>query len=95
MRVLISGAGVAGPTLAWWLAKIGAHVTIVEKAKTLKPIGQNIDVNGTALSVVKKMGLFGELQRLNTSEKGTQFVDTKGKPLTAFPLTPGAVTGTF
>jgi len=94
MRVLISGAGVAGPTLAWFLAKTGARVTIVEKANSLMPIGQNIDVNGTALSVVKQMGLYGELRRLNTTEKGTQFVDTNGRILTSFPLQKGAVSGT-
>ncbi|KAF2681007.1 FAD/NAD(P)-binding domain-containing protein [Lentithecium fluviatile CBS 122367] len=94
MRALISGAGVAGPTLAWFLAKTGPHVTIVEKSHSLLPIGQNIDVNGTALSVIKKMGLMDELRRLNTTEKGTQFVDTNGRQLASFPLKEGSVSAT-
>jgi 2-polyprenyl-6-methoxyphenol hydroxylase-like FAD-dependent oxidoreductase len=89
MRVLISGAGVAGPALAWFLAKTGSRVTVVEKANSLMPVGQNIDVNGTALSVIKKMGLLGELRRLNTTEKGTQFVDENGHILASFPLNEG------
>lgn len=86
MRVLISGAGVAGPTLAWFLAKIGAHVTVLEKSQNLLAQGQNIDVNGSALAVVKKMGLLEELRRFNTTEKGSQFIDPKGRPFAPFPI---------
>lgn len=90
MRVLISGAGVAGPALAWWLAKAGARITVVEKAHALLPHGQNIDVNGSALKVMKKMGLLNELRRYNTTEKGTQFIDPKGRPFAPFPVKEGA-----
>jgi 2-polyprenyl-6-methoxyphenol hydroxylase-like FAD-dependent oxidoreductase len=86
MRVLISGAGVAGPALAWYLSKIGATVTIVEKSPEILAIGQNIDVNGSALQLIKKMGLLPELRRLNTQEIGTQFVNAKGKPCAVFSV---------
>ncbi|KPM38727.1 hypothetical protein AK830_g7836 [Neonectria ditissima] len=90
MRVLISGAGVAGPTLAWFLAKIGANVTIVEKSTSFLPHGQNVDIQGSALTVIEKMGLMDELRRFNTTEKGTQFIDPKGRPFAPFPVKEGS-----
>jgi 2-polyprenyl-6-methoxyphenol hydroxylase-like FAD-dependent oxidoreductase len=90
MRVLISGAGVAGPTLAYFLGKTGARVTIFEKAPALLPHGQNIDVNGTALQVMKAMGLLDELKRFNTTEVGTVFINRNGKAYAPFPVRDGA-----
>ncbi|MCJ1236938.1 hypothetical protein MMC14_004922 [Varicellaria rhodocarpa] len=95
MRVLISGAGIAGPALAWFLAKAGARVTIVEKSQSLLPHGQNIDIQGSAISVVKKMGLMDEIRRWNTKEKGTQFIDPKGRPYAVFPVTTASLTSEF
>ena len=89
MRVLISGAGIAGPTLAWFLAKAGAHVTIVEKGHALLPHGQNVDIRGSALSVIKKMGLLDQVRRFNTTEEGTQFINPKGQPIALFPVIKG------
>ncbi|KAI9762327.1 MAG: hypothetical protein M4579_000476 [Chaenotheca gracillima] len=86
MHVLISGAGIAGPTLAFFLAKAGARITIVEKSSSLLPHGQNVDIQGSARIVIKKMGLLEEVLRLNTTEKGTQFIDPKGRPYAAFPV---------
>lgn len=80
MRVLISGAGIAGPTLAWFLAKSGTPVTIVEKADAILAHGQSIDLKGSARMVIKKMGLMDEVRRLHTTEKGTQFIDGQGRP---------------
>ncbi|MCJ1228195.1 hypothetical protein MMC12_004856 [Toensbergia leucococca] len=89
MRVLISGAGIAGPTLAWFLAKAGARITIVEKSLSLLPHGQNVDVKGSAITVIKKMGLMDQLRRFNTTEKGTQFINPKGRPFAPFPVKEG------
>ncbi|PWN88775.1 FAD/NAD(P)-binding domain-containing protein [Acaromyces ingoldii] len=86
MRVLISGAGIAGPTLAWFRAQSGGHTTIVEKAPAILPHGQNVDINGSAITVIGKMGLLDEVRRLNTTEKGTQFIDPKGRPIAPFPV---------
>lgn len=90
MRALISGAGIAGPTLAWFLAKAGARVYVVEKSHTLLPYGQNIDIRGAAVTVIKKMGLLDEVRKLNTTEKGTQFIDPKGQPIAPFPAKEGS-----
>ncbi len=45
-KVLISGASIAGPTLAFWLARFGFEITIVERADSLRLGGQNIDTSG-------------------------------------------------
>ncbi|KAK6363415.1 hypothetical protein TWF730_000846 [Orbilia blumenaviensis] len=89
MRVLISGAGIAGPSLAWFLAKAGARVTTVEKAQALLPHGQNVDIQGSARKVLKKMGLVDEVLKFNTTEKGTQLIDSKGRPFAPFPVQKG------
>ena len=86
MRVLISGAGIAGPSLAWFLAKTRAHVTIVEKSGALFAHGQNIDIKHSAITVAKRMGLLDEIRRLNTTEKGTRFIDPEGRPFAPFPV---------
>ncbi|KAK1514569.1 uncharacterized protein CCOS01_13850 [Colletotrichum costaricense] len=90
MRILISGAGIAGPTLAWFLARTGARVTVVEKCKSIPTYGHNVDVNHSAITVLKKMGLIDQLRRFNTTEKGTQFIDPKGRPFAPFPVKQGS-----
>lgn len=94
MNILISGAGVAGPTLAWLLAKAGARVTVVEKARSLLPHGQNVDISGCAITVIRKMGLLDEVRRFHTKELGTQFIDPNGRPFAPFPVKEGA-SGSF
>lgn len=89
MRVLISGAGVAGPTLAHFLARAGSHVTVVERAPELLAVGQNLDLKGSAITAMKRMGLLDELQRYNTTEVGTRFVDGRGRAYASFPVSPG------
>lgn len=65
MRVLISGASVAGPVLAYWLTRYGFTPTVVEKAPTLRKTGgYAVDLFGPALDVVERMGL-GEQIRAN------------------------------
>ena len=46
--VLVSGASIAGPTLAFWLSRFGFEVTVVERAPELRLGGQNIDVRDEA-----------------------------------------------
>lgn len=60
--VLISGASIAGPALAFWLNRYGCAVTVVEKAGALRGGGYPIDVRGTALDVVRKMGVLPRLR---------------------------------
>jgi len=95
MRVLISGAGIAGPALAWFLARTGADVTVIDKSRSLLAQGQNIDINGSAVRVVQKMGLLDEIRRFNTTEKGTRFVDTRGKVFAQLPVNKEGMAASF
>lgn len=61
LRVLISGASVAGPALAYWLVRAGCKVTIVERAPSLRIAGQGIDVRDAARDVIKRMGIFQKM----------------------------------
>src|ERR1044071_8408354 len=64
--VLISGAGIAGPTLVWWLARRGVRPVIVERAPALRSGGHAIDIRGVAIDVVEQMGLLAEIQAART-----------------------------
>ena len=55
--VLISGAGIAGPALAYWLVRSGYRPTIVERAPAPRPGGQTVDLRGAGRTVVERMGL--------------------------------------
>lgn len=85
MRVLISGAGVSGPAVAYFLARAGAHITVVDKAPALLSHGQNIDINGSAVAVVKKMGVLDQVHRWNTTEKGGRLVHENDHAYALFP----------
>ena len=56
-NVLISGASVAGLTLAYWLQRAGFRPTVVERAPGLREGGQAIDIRGCALQVMDRMNL--------------------------------------
>ncbi|MEV0248538.1 FAD-dependent monooxygenase [Nocardia sp. NPDC050712] len=77
--VLISGAGIAGPTLAFWLRRYGFTPTIVELSPTLRAGGQAIDVLGTATEVVRRMGLLERVHEMSTGKRGTSYVDATGR----------------
>ncbi|AUD04085.1 FAD-dependent monooxygenase [Spirosoma pollinicola] len=92
-KVLISGASIAGPTLAFWLAKYGFAVTVVERAPALRLGGQNIDVNGPARKVVRKMGVEAAILAQNTTEVGLQIIGQNGEVAGEFPKE-ASLTGT-
>ncbi len=76
--VLISGAGVAGPALAFWLNRCGFAVTVVEKAPTPRSGGYPVDVRGTALDVVQRMGILPELRDAHIDLRRLTFLDGDG-----------------
>jgi 2-polyprenyl-6-methoxyphenol hydroxylase-like FAD-dependent oxidoreductase len=79
-RILISGAGVAGPALASWLARRGAEATVVEYASALRGSGFTVDFRGpTHLGVLDRTGVLDELRGLQTHGGAMRFVDSRGK----------------
>jgi 2-polyprenyl-6-methoxyphenol hydroxylase-like FAD-dependent oxidoreductase len=79
MRILISGAGVAGLSTAIDLGADGHDITIVERAHHLRVNGSPIDIRGDAIAVADKMGVLGDIRdrRIDMSER-VQFVDENG-----------------
>lgn len=77
--VLISGGGIAGPALAYWLHRHGFEVTVVERAPEPRPGGQAVDVRGVALDVVERMGLLEQARRVRTRMRGMSILDPEGR----------------
>ncbi|GAB2988871.1 FAD-dependent monooxygenase [Streptomyces pseudoechinosporeus] len=90
-KVLISGASIAGPALAFWLNRYGYAVTVVEKAGTLRSGGYPIDVRGTALEVVRRMGILPRLQDAHIDLRRLTFLDGDGSEVAS--VNPHTVTG--
>ncbi|MFE4216856.1 FAD-dependent monooxygenase [Streptomyces sp. NPDC056844] len=89
--VLISGAGIAGTALAFWLNRCGHAVTVVEKAGTPRSGGYPIDVRGTALEVVRRMGILPRLREAHIDLRRLTFLEGDGRVVAS--LHPHAVTG--
>lgn len=84
-KILVSGASIAGPTLAFWLNRYGFKVTVVERAPELRLGGQNIDVKGPAREIARKMGIEEIIRERNTTEIGLRFVNTSNETVAEFP----------
>ena len=81
-HVLISGAGIAGPAAAYWLARFGYQPTVVERARALRPGGQAVDFRGPAhLGVLARMGILDEIRRQESRGGSVSFVNASGAPV--------------
>jgi 2-polyprenyl-6-methoxyphenol hydroxylase-like FAD-dependent oxidoreductase len=84
--VLISGASIAGPALAYWLSRAGCTVTVVEKAPALRSGGQAVDFKGaTHRTVLERMGILEDVCRQQTGGTDQTIVDANNKPLAVIP----------
>jgi 2-polyprenyl-6-methoxyphenol hydroxylase-like FAD-dependent oxidoreductase len=85
-RILISGASVAGPALAYWLARHGFRPTVVERAPHLRGGGYAVDFRGAAhLSVLAKMGILEQIRAQQTHLATTTYVNEDGRPVARMP----------
>ncbi|MCD9881038.1 FAD-dependent monooxygenase [Streptomyces guryensis] len=85
-KVLISGASIAGPALAYWLGCYGFQPTVVELAPALRDGGQAVDFRGEAhLTVLERMGVLTELRRIQTGGSPIRFVNEHGRTLLHLP----------
>ena len=78
-NILISGASIAGPALAWWLNQYGFNVTVVEKAPELRKGGYRIDLRGVATDVAQRMDILNQVKELNTAMRGSSMINAEGK----------------
>lgn len=85
MKVLISGAGIAGNALAFWLSKLGHEVIVVEWFPNLRATGLQIDLRGPGIQVLRRMGLEEAFRAKAAPEHGFQIVDGSGRRRAYFP----------
>ncbi|WP_232660509.1 FAD-dependent monooxygenase [Pseudonocardia sp. TRM90224] len=83
--VLVSGASIGGPALAFWLHRYGFEVTVVEKAPELRTGGYKIDLRGAAIEVADRMGLLDAARAAETEMQSLSFVNDAGKRLVSMP----------
>jgi 2-polyprenyl-6-methoxyphenol hydroxylase-like FAD-dependent oxidoreductase len=84
VKVLISGAGVAGPCLAYWLERYGCEPTIVERAPRLRTGGYIIDFWGAGFDVADRMGLLPQILENGYRVQELRQVDRHGKRVSGF-----------
>lgn len=84
--VLISGAGIAGPALAHWLAGNGYRVVIVEAAPAIRPGGQTVDLRGAGRDVVARMGLLTAMTERCLFQRGIAWVRSDGTRRAEMPV---------
>lgn len=87
MRVLISGAGIAGPTLAYWLLRYGYKPTLIEDAPQLRTGGYLIDFWGLGFAIAEKMGILPELLRAGYQIEQLRLVNAAGRRVGGFRTT--------
>jgi 2-polyprenyl-6-methoxyphenol hydroxylase-like FAD-dependent oxidoreductase len=82
--VLISGLGVAGPTLAFWLKAAGFYPTIVEQMPTLRSGGYVVDFWGLGYDIAERMGLRDDIDRVGYHIREMQIVNERGQRIAGF-----------
>ncbi|MDR7167168.1 2-polyprenyl-6-methoxyphenol hydroxylase-like FAD-dependent oxidoreductase [Nocardia kruczakiae] len=80
-RILISGAGIAGQVLAYWLARHGFRPTVVERAAGLRTGGQGVDIRDQTIEVAEKMGIMARVRDSAADVAGMRFVRADGRDL--------------
>lgn len=86
MKILVSGASVAGPSVALWLGRAGHDVTVVEIAPGLRKGGYAVDFRGEVfLTVLERMGVLADLRERQTGGSAMRFVDESGRQLMRMP----------
>ncbi|HEX4587712.1 MAG TPA: FAD-dependent monooxygenase [Mycobacterium sp.] len=85
-KALISGAGIAGATAAYWLAKGGFQVTVVEQSEGMRSSGSPVDVRGPAVEVAERMGVMDRIRAADTCVRNMVFVDARGHVVSRLDL---------
>ncbi len=80
-KILVVGAGIAGPAVCYWLRRFGFAPTLIEKRNAVRKNGIGLDIRGSALDVVKKMGIYDRLCAHHTQVNLESWVDADGNVL--------------
>ena len=85
-KVLISGLGIAGPTLAFWLRVAGFQPTLVEHAPALRNGGYVINFWGLGFDIAEGMGIGDRLNHEGYHIREMRIVDERGKRVSGFGI---------
>ncbi|MGW8333527.1 FAD-dependent oxidoreductase [Streptomyces sp. NPDC055897] len=79
LKVLVCGGGVAGEALAYWLARGGHQVTVVERFPALRATGAQVDLRGQGIEAARRMELLDAVRSKLVDEPGVALVNARGK----------------
>jgi len=82
--ILISGMGIAGPTLAYWLKAAGFAPTLVETAPRLRSGGYIVDFWGLGYDIAERMGLLDQIDHVGYRVREMRLVDDRGARIAGF-----------
>lgn len=91
LKILIVGAGIAGPTLAYWLRRGGHQAILVEYAPEVRRGGYVIDFWGAGFEVAERMGIVPQLLPLGYRAKEVRQLGRDGKHIAS--ISPDAFVG--
>lgn len=83
--ILVCGASIAGPALAYWLHNAGFTATVVERAPALRSGGQTVDLRGAGRTVITRMGLMDQARAVSVAQRGLALVDASGRITARMP----------
>lgn len=83
-NVLISGAGIAGPSLAMWLSRMGYTPMLIEHAPSFREGGYIIDVWGVGYDLLERMSLLEAARAKGYLMERLRFVDDLGRQVSGF-----------
>ena len=81
IKILVIGAGIAGPAICFWLKKFGFSPILIEKSAAIRKGGQALDVRGIATHIAREMGIYDEICDMRTQIEFGRFVDAAGNVL--------------
>jgi 2-polyprenyl-6-methoxyphenol hydroxylase-like FAD-dependent oxidoreductase len=85
--VVINGAGIAGPALAFWLTRNGYRAIVAEIGSGIRPGGQTVDLRGAGGDVVERMGLIEAMRARALEQRGAAWVRSDGSRRAEMPVT--------
>ncbi|MEU7765177.1 FAD-dependent monooxygenase [Nocardia sp. NPDC049190] len=84
-RILVTGGGIAGNTVALQLLRAGYQITVVERAAAPRPGGQAVDLRGPSREAADRMGLLPGIGKLQLDGRGMAHVNAKGRDVVRMP----------
>jgi 2-polyprenyl-6-methoxyphenol hydroxylase-like FAD-dependent oxidoreductase len=81
IKILVIGAGIAGPAICYWLKKFGFSPVLIEKSAAIRKGGQALDIRGIATHIAREMGIYDRICDMRTRIECGRFVNVTGNVL--------------